>query len=113
MLITSEKDEHIYHLILNWWQLQEITNLKLWQPLNDEKYTTHKKTKKKKKKKNLMQVPKNAESPFQLNIQTYINIHFMQVPKSDEIICNKGVIPHYKSQNRNLQQLEIPEMKSC
>jgi len=69
--------------------------------------------KKKKKKKNLMQVPKNAESPFQLNIQTYINIHFMQVPKSDEIICNKGVIPHYKSQNRNLQQLEIPEMKSC
>jgi len=72
---------------------------------------THKK--KKKKKKNLMQVPKNAESPFQLNIQTYINIHFMQVPKSDEIICNKGVIPHYKSQNRNLQQLEIPEMKSC
>jgi hypothetical protein len=51
MLITSEKDEHIYHLILNWWQLQEITNGKLWLPLHEDKYTTHTHTKKKKKKK--------------------------------------------------------------
>jgi hypothetical protein len=51
MLITSEKDEHIYHLILNWWQLQEITNGKLWLPLHEDKYTTHTQKKKKKKKK--------------------------------------------------------------